>query len=95
MVGKYIVRAAYPASGGNVLPFRQQKLGVGYPAVTRKAGDEPAVICLLRVGYIVNNVTDRLAFGAALAGVQRHDACGGMCIVKSGFPPFPVFLFLH
>ena len=29
-----------------------------------------------RVGYIVNNVTDRLAFGAALAGVQRHDACG-------------------
>ena len=38
MVGKYIVRAAYPASGGNVLPFRQQKLGVGYPAVTRKAG---------------------------------------------------------
>ena len=76
MVGKYIVRAPYPASGGNVLPFRQQKLGVGYPAVTRKAGDEPAVVCLLWVGYIVDNVTDRLAFGAAFAGVQRHDACG-------------------
>ena len=75
MVGKYIVRAPYPASGGNVLPFRQQKLGVGYPAVTRKAGDKPAVVCLLRVGYIVDNVTDRLAFGAALADVQRHDAC--------------------
>ena len=65
MVGQHIVRAAYPASGGNVLPFRQQKLGVGYPAVTRKAGDEPAVICFLRVGYIVNDATDRLAFGAA------------------------------
>ena len=76
MVGKYIVRAAYPASGGNVLPFRQQKLGVGYPAVTRKAGDEPAVVCLLWVGYIVYNVTDRLTFGAAFVNVQRHDACG-------------------
>lgn len=76
MVGQHIVRAPYPSGGGNVLPFRQQKLGVGYPAVTRKAGDKPAVICLLRVGYIVNNVTDRLAFGAAFANVQRHDACG-------------------
>ncbi|KAI4449900.1 hypothetical protein C823_004433 [Eubacterium plexicaudatum ASF492] len=76
MVGKYIVRAAYPSGGGNVFPFRQQKLGVGYPAVTRKAGDEPAVICLLRVGYIVDNVNDCLTFGAALADVQRHDACG-------------------
>ena len=76
MVGQHIVRAPYPSGGGNVLPFRQQKLGVGYPAVTRKAGDEPAVICLLRVGYIVDNVTDCLAFGAALADVQRHDACG-------------------
>ena len=76
MVGQYIVRAPYPSSGGNVLTFCQQKLGVGYPAVTRKAGDEPAVVCLLWVGYIVDNVTDRLAFGAAFAGVQRHDACG-------------------
>ena len=76
MVGQHIVRAAYPASGGNVLPFRQQKLGVGYPAVTRKAGDEPAVICLLWVGYLVDDVTDCLTFGAALTGVQRHDACG-------------------
>ena len=76
MVGKYIVRAPSPASGGNVLPFRQQKLGVGYPAVTRKAGDEPAVICLLWVRYIVDDVTDCLTFGAAFANVQRHDACG-------------------
>ena len=53
MVGQHIVRAPYPPGGGNVLPFCQQKLGIGYPAVTRKAGDEPAVICLLRVGYIV------------------------------------------
>ena len=75
MVGKYIVRAPYPASGGNVLPFRQQKLGVSYPAVTRKAGDEPAVVCLLWVGYIVDDVTDCLTFGAAFANVQRHDAC--------------------
>ena len=75
MVGQHIVRAPYPSSGGNVLPFRQQKLGVGYPAVTRKAGDKPAIICLLLVGYIVDNATDCLAFGAALADVQRHDAC--------------------
>ena len=76
MVGQHIVRAPYPSSGGNVLPFRQQKLGVGYPAVTRKAGDEPAVICLLWVGYLVDDVTDCLTFGAAFANVQRHDACG-------------------
>ncbi len=55
MVGQYIVRAAYPSGSGNALPFRQQKLGVGYLSVTRKAGDKPAVICLLRVGYIVDN----------------------------------------
>ena len=36
------------------------RLVTGYPAVTRKAGDEPAVICLLRVGYIVDNVTDQI-----------------------------------
>ena len=42
----------------------------------QKAGDEPAAVCLLWVGYIVNDVTDCLAFGAAFANVQRHDACG-------------------
>ena len=42
----------------------------------QKAGDEPAVVCLLWVGYIVNDVTDCLAFGTAFANVQRHDACG-------------------
>ena len=30
----------------------------------------------LRIFYIVDDVADRLALGAALANMQRHDACG-------------------
>lgn len=94
MVGQHIVRAPYPSSGGNVLTFCQQKLGVGYSAVTRKAGDEPAVVCLLWVGYIVDNVTDRLALGAAFVefvlplqyGIEVVGLVGALPGPEKGYP---------
>ena len=48
-----------------------------YAAVTLIAGDKPAVVGLFWIFYIVDDGTDRLADRAALAGVQRYDACGG------------------
>ena len=83
MVGDYIVRATDPSGGGNILALGQHELGVGYTAVTLIAGDEPAVVCLLRVGHIVNNRADGSALGPAFADMQRHDACG--CHEKTSF----------
>ena len=59
-----------------IMPLRQQKLCIGGPAVTRIAGNEPAVICFLWVGHIVDDVTDRPTFCAALADMKRHDSRG-------------------
>ena len=45
-------------------------------AVALIAGDEPAVVGLLRIGHIVNDLADGTALSPALADMQRHDACG-------------------
>ena len=39
--------------------------------------DEPVVVGLFWIFYIVDDVADRLTDRAALAGVQRHDTGGG------------------
>jgi hypothetical protein len=75
VVGDHIVRSTDSSGGSNILALCQHKLGVGHTAVTLIAGDEPAVIGLLRVGHIVNNRADGTALGPALADMQRHDAC--------------------
>ena len=77
VVGNHIVRTAHPAGAGDIGLLVQQELGVGYAAVTLIAGDEPAVVGLFWIFYIVDDVADRLAGRAALAGVQRHDTGGG------------------
>ena len=76
MVGDHIVRATDPSGGGNILALGQHELGVGYTAIALITGDKPAVVCLLRIGHIVDNRADGTALGPALADVQRHDACG-------------------
>ena len=81
MIGNHIVRSPHPPGGRNVLALCQQKLGIGHPAVTFIAGNQFAVVCLLWVCYIVDDVADCLTFRAAFADVQRHDACG--CHEKS------------
>ena len=83
MIGDYIIRAAHPSGGGNVLMLCQQELGISDPAVTSKSGDKSAIVRLLRIGRIVDNVADRLAFRAAFADMQRHDTSG--CHDKSSF----------
>ena len=55
----------------------QQELRISHAAVTLVAGDEPAVVGLFWIFYIVDDVADGLADRAALAGVQRHDTGGG------------------
>lgn len=76
MVGDHIVRSTDPSSSGDILALGQHELGVGHTAVALIAGDKPAVVCLLRICHIVDNIADSTAFGPALADVQRHDSCG-------------------
>ena len=93
MVGDYIVRATDPPGSGNVLALGQHKLSVSHTAVALVAGDEPAVVCLLRIGHIVNNRADGSALGPALADVQRHDARGCHEVSlpsKNGQPQLPI-----
>ena len=77
VVGNHIVRTAHPAGAGGVGLLVQQKLRVSHAAVTLVAGDEPAVVGLFWIFHIVDDVADRLADRAALAGVQRYNAGGG------------------
>lgn len=77
VVRNHVILAAHPASAGGVGLLVQQELGVGYAAVALVAGDEPAVVSLVWIFYIVDDVADGLADRAALAGVQRHNAGGG------------------
>ena len=60
-----------------ILDVYKRQLCIRSPAVTRIAGNEPAVICFLWIGHIVDDVTDRPTFYAALADMKRHDA--GCC----------------
>ena len=59
-----------------IMPLRQQKLRIGGPAVTAIAGNQFSVVSLLRICHIINDVADCLTFGAPLADMQGHDACG-------------------
>src|SRR5699024_4627266 len=77
VVGDHIVRTAHPAGAGGVGLLVQQKLRVSHAAVALVAGDEPAVVGLVWIFYIVDDVADGLADRATLAGVQRYDAGGG------------------
>lgn len=93
MVGDYIVHATDPSGGGNILALSQHELGVGYTAIALITGDKPAVVSLLRVGHIVDNLADGSALGPALADVQRHDACGCHEVSlpsKNGQPQLPI-----
>ena len=76
MIGNHIICATHSSGSGNVLPLCQKELRIRSPAVTRIAGNEPAVICFLLVCYIVDDVTDRPTFCAAFADMKRHDSCG-------------------
>lgn len=85
MIGDHIVLAAHSASLLDILPLGEQKLRICDSAVALPASDELAVIRLLRIFGIVQYVADGLPDRAALAGVQRHDACGRhLCF--SSFP---------
>ena len=67
MVGNHIVRTAHPAGAGGIGLLVQQELGVGHAAVALVAGDEPAVVSLFWIFYIVDNLTDGSALSPALA----------------------------
>ena len=69
MVGDHIVRAPDPSGGGDILALGQRKLGVSHTAVALIAGDESTVVCLLRVGHIVDNLADSTVLGLAFADV--------------------------
>ena len=76
MIGNHIIRTAHSSGRGKVLPLCQKELCIRSPAVTRLAGNKPAAICFFGIGHIVDDVTDRPTFCAALADMKRHDSCG-------------------
>ena len=55
VVGNHVILAAHPAGAGDVGLLIQQELGIGHAAVTLVAGDEPAVVSLVWIFYIVND----------------------------------------
>src|SRR5699024_8297570 len=61
VVGDPIVLAAHSAGAGGVGLLDQQELRVGHAAVTLVTGDEPAVVGLFWIFYIVDDVANRLA----------------------------------
>ena len=75
MIGNHIICTTHSSGSGNVLPLCQKELCIRSPAVTRIAGNEPAVICFLWIGHIVDDVTDRPTLCAAFADMKRHDSC--------------------
>ena len=75
MVSNHIVFSTHPSGGGNILTLGHNKFCVCDPAITLISGNEPAVVGLLGISHIVDNITDRSAFCAALANVQRHNSC--------------------
>ena len=60
-VGNHIIPPAPSASLGKILPLGKSKLRIGNPAVALIAADEPAVVSLCRIFYIVYDVADRFA----------------------------------
>ena len=69
MVGNYIILTTHSAGLLGVLIFGKKKFSIRDPAVTLPACNQSAVICLLRILGVVDNVTDCLSYGAAFAGV--------------------------
>ena len=67
MVGDHIVCAPDTSSGGDILALGQHEFGIGHTAVALVASDEPAVVGLLRIGHIVDNLADGTALGPTLA----------------------------
>ena len=75
MIDNHIICTTHSSGSGNVLPLCQKELRIRSPAVTRIAGNEPAVICFLWIGHIVDDVTDRPTLCATFADMKWHDSC--------------------
>ena len=71
VVRNHIILAAHPAGAGGVGLLVQQELRISHAAVTLVAGDEPAVVGLFWIFYIVDDVADRLADRAGPPPFQK------------------------
>lgn len=58
MVGDHNMRNPDPSDGGDILALCQHEFDANHTAVALIAGDEPAAIGLLRIGRIVDYLTD-------------------------------------
>ena len=76
MIGDHIVLTPYPSGGGDILALIEKELRIRNPAVALKAGNEPAIVCFLRILNIVNDVADGCPYRPAFAGVQGHEPRG-------------------
>ena len=67
MVGDHVVRPPPPAGSGEVLLLAEQKFRVRNGAVAAMGRNEPALVGLVRVLNIVQNIADGVAHAPALA----------------------------
>lgn len=63
-------------SSSDILALCQYELRADHTAVAVIAGDESAVIGLLRICYIIDNLVDSSALSSTLTDMPRYDACG-------------------
>ena len=68
MIGNHIVLTPHPAGGGDILALIEKELRIRNPAVTLIAGNEPAIVCFLRILNIVDDVADGCSHRPAFAG---------------------------
>ena len=83
MIGNHIVLTPHPAGGGDILALIEKELRIRNPAVTLIAGNEPAVVCFLRILNIVDDVANGCPHRPAFAGVQGYEPRG--CHEKTSF----------
>ena len=81
MISNHIVTSAAPACEVDVLLLCQHKFCVGSHSVTHIAVYEFAIICLLRILHIVDDVCYGGRSCSAFARVKRYKPCGSDTII--------------
>ena len=82
MISDHIVTSAAPAREDDVLLLCQHEFCVGSHSVTHIAIYEFAVICFLRILYIVDDVCYGGRSCSAFARVKRLKPCGSDTIIS-------------
>ena len=97
MVSNHIVFSTNPSGGSNILTLGYNKLCVCNPAITLISSNESAIVCLMWVCYIVDDVTDSSTLSAAFSNMQRHNTrgCHEVSLLSKAGRPWPPILYQY